>query len=140
MNLDLVLVDTSVWLLALGKAGMPAAKERVDQLLQENRVTVAPVVYLELLGGTRTVPEFNRLKSRLESLRQLEIERKEWQEAAKLAFELRRKGKTIPYTDILIAATAIESGATLLHADRHFDVIAGITDLSVDSMVQLIGK
>lgn len=141
MSPSLVLIDTSVWVLALNKrVNMPPFRERVDQLLKENRAAITPMVSLELLGGTRSTAEFNRLKSRLEALPQLAIGEKEWQEAARLAFELRRQGKTIPYADILIAATAIRSGASLLHADHHFDLIAETTGLAVDSLVSLVRR
>jgi predicted nucleic acid-binding protein len=35
--------------------------------------------------------------------------------------------------DCLIAAIALDHGASLLHADRDFDVIAHVTGLSSDS-------
>lgn len=37
---------------------------------------------------------------------------------------LRRKGKTVPLIDALIASTAIRYELPLLHQDRHFDTIA----------------
>ena len=52
-----------------------------------------------------------------------------------LAFQLRRKGVTIPYTDILIAATAQAHEATLLHVDAHFDLAAQFSSLKVESYV-----
>lgn len=39
---------------------------------------------------------------------------------------LRRKGRPIPVNDIWIAATAFETGATLLSYDHHFDAIEGL--------------
>ncbi len=42
---------------------------------------------------------------------------------------------TIPFTDLLIAAVALESGAVLLHRDRHFDYIASQSALKVESLV-----
>jgi len=36
---------------------------------------------------------------------------------------LRRNGITVPYTDILIAACALTCGATVLHADVHFELM-----------------
>ena len=141
MSLNLVLVDTSAWILALGRRfTVPEIKQKLEQLLKDNRLAVTPLVSLELLGGTRAEAEFLRLKSRLEALHQLPVREKEWQRAAQLSFDLRRQGKTIPYTDILIAATAIQEGAVLLHADRHFDIMAEMTGLTVDSLVHLVPK
>jgi predicted nucleic acid-binding protein len=40
-----------------------------------------------------------------------------------MAFELRKKGVTVPYIDIIIAAAAINYDATLVHIDKHYDMI-----------------
>lgn len=130
-----VLLDTSAWLLALGRSSSPAVKDKVRQFLDTGRVVMMPVVYLELLGGTRSLEEFRRLKSRLGALPQLPVNPEDWEEAANLAFRLRRDGKTVPYTDILIAAVAIRAQALLVHADRHFDMIAGAAELSSENVL-----
>lgn len=140
MKDNIFLLDTSAWILSLGKSALPAATNRVRKLLDEKTVAITPVVALELLGGTRTAEEFNRLKSRLDALYQIFIGKKEWEEAAKLAFQLHRKGKIIPYTDILIATVAIEAGATLVHADRHFDMMSEIKGFYIESFLPLIQK
>ena len=102
----------------------------MEYLLIENRVAICGIIRLEILGGARAEKEFYTLKSRLDSLHHLETI---WNDACELAFTLRRKGVVVPYTDILIASSALSAGATLLHFDRHFDLIAGITDLNVES-------
>jgi predicted nucleic acid-binding protein len=61
-----------------------------------------------------------------------------WDKASLLVFNLRRKGITIPHTDILIAACAMSEGCVLLHADNHFDIIARHTDLIVESFVNIV--
>lgn len=91
---------------------------------------------LEILGGVKTKKEFERLKTRLDSLYEVAINSMVWQIAYKIAFELRRKGITVPYTDILIAACALKSRADLIHADRHFDLMAPHIRLDVESYVQ----
>ena len=58
-----------------------------------------------------------------------------WERAYDLAFSLRRKGITVPYTDILIAASALIMAATVVHADSHFDLIAHHCDIKVESFV-----
>ena len=39
---------------------------------------------------------------------------------------LRRKGRPVPTNDVWIAAQAMETGAELLSADRHFEHIDGL--------------
>ena len=138
MDNNLVLIDTSVWILALRKSPVPAVRDEVEDLLAANRVAIVPMVRLELLGGTRSPQEFTRLKSRLGALHQIPAEESTWDMAERLSFELRRQGKIIPYTDILIGSAAILSSALLLHADRHFDLMAEDTDLNVRSLVSAV--
>jgi hypothetical protein len=135
MSRNLVLIDTSVWVLVLRKSPPPLIKEEVEHLLAENRVAIAPIIRLELLGGTKSSNDFDRLKSRLDALHQLPTGDANWEAAAALSFKLRRRGKIIPYTDILIGSAAILADALLLHADRHFDLMAEDTDLNVKSFV-----
>ena len=90
---------------------------------------------LELLSGTRTDKEFQRLQDRLDALETIETDELLWQDACKLGFKLRRKGITVPHTDILIGTCALKTGATLVHADAHFDLMAGPAKLKVESFV-----
>ena len=85
MNNNLVLIDTSVWILALSKNFLPEIKQRVDTLLKENRVAICSMVKLKLLGGIRTKKEFERLKSRLDSLYEIKINDNVWHKAAEMA-------------------------------------------------------
>ena len=129
----MILVDTSAWIFALRKNPFIKLKSRIDHLLEIDNVFTLGMIRLELLGGTRTKEEFNRLKNRLDALYEISTDAELWSSAAQLAFDLQRKGLTIPYTDILIANAAIQSKATLLHADSHFDLIAEQTELKVES-------
>ena len=45
---------------------------------------------------------------------------------ALIAHALRRRGRKIPANDIWIAATAFETGCSVLSYDRHFDEIDGL--------------
>jgi hypothetical protein len=138
MSSNLVLIDTSVWILALRKSPSPAVKDEVAHLLAENRVAIVPLIRLELLGGTKSLNEFNRLKSRLAALHQMPADEATWEAAIQLAFKLRQHGKTIPYTDMLIASAAIINDCMLLHSDRHFDLMAENTNLKVKSLVSIV--
>ena len=132
---NLFLVDTSVWILTLRKDFLPEAKDRIAYLLKENAIITVGMIKLELLGGTREEKEFQRLKIRLDALEMVETNTSLWERAYDLAYSLRRKGITIPYTDILIAASALMVDATIVHADSHFDLIAHHCDAKVESFV-----
>ncbi len=134
----MILIDTSAWLFALKKNFHPAIKERIDELLIESEVAICGMIALELLGGTKSEKEYLRLKSRLDSLFYIESDKRLWDLSSKLAFDLKRKGMSIPYADIVIAASALKERAILVHADSHFDSIAHYTDLKVESFVSLL--
>ena len=134
----MILVDTSAWIFALRKNPILKLKNRIEHLLEIDNVFTLGMIKLELLGKTKTKEEFIRLKCRLDALYEISTDAKLWGSACQLAFDLQRKGFTIPYTDILIASAAIESNAILLHADLHFDLIAENTELIVESYVKQV--
>ena len=98
------------------------------------------MIALELLSGTRSEKEYFRLKSRLDALHYIDTDKALWDLSSKLAFDLKRKGMSIPYSDIVIAASALKEKAILVHADSHFDSIADHTNLKVESIVSLINR
>ena len=137
---SLFLVDTSAWIFALRKEFVPTVKERISQLLRDHIVLTNGMIKLELLGGVRTEKEFRRLKARLDALDEVEVSASVWERACAMAFDLRRKGITVPYADILMAACALKTESTLVHADAHFDLMASHIGLKVESFVQEVGE
>ncbi len=136
MKADLWLVDTSVWIEVMPSRGaIPELRERLDMLIAEDQVATTGMILLELLGGARSDDEYQRLLDLMSALHVLNADEQIWQKASRLAFELRRKGLTIPFTHILIAAVALQGDTTLLHRDRHFDILASQVSLKVESYV-----
>ena len=140
MPSKLTLIDTSAWLFALRKDFLPEIKDRLDFLLKENLVLTSGIIRLELLAGTKTESEYDRLKTRLSALENIETDDSLWEMACDLGFKLRRKGVTIPNTDILIATCALSAGCIILHADNHFDIIAEYFNLNSESYVTAVRK
>ena len=59
----------------------------------------------------------------------------DYEQAAALFRTCRRGGETVrKLIDCLIAATAIRLGATVLHADSDFDVLARHAGLQIDAL------
>lgn len=138
MSNKYILIDTSAWLFVLKKDFIPEIKDRIDFLLKDNLVVTTGIIRLELLGGTRTESEYQRLRNRLLVLGSIKSDESLWDMASDLAFKLRRKGVTVPYTDILIAACALSSECILLHADNHFDIMAPHCNLNTESYVNIV--
>jgi len=59
-------------------------------------------------------------------LQELDISADVWNLACGLARKARQRGKTVPASDLLIAACARYHGVETEHADPHFDVIAAL--------------
>jgi predicted nucleic acid-binding protein len=137
---ELFLVDTSVWIFALRKDPVLQIRDRIDFLLKEDTVITTGIIKLELLAGTKTEKEYNRLKSRFDALESIETDEALWRNACKHGFKLRRRGLTIPATDILIASCALQTGAILLHADMHFDLMEKPLSLRAESYVLALKK
>jgi predicted nucleic acid-binding protein len=125
----MILVDTSVWIeIFRDKAGnvVKVFKERVGS---ENCV-LSRFNQLELLQGAKDEKEWELLADYLSTQYYLETDDNTWQEAARIYFELRRKGVTINSPiDCCIAQIAMEHGAILLHRDKDFGKISRIRPL-----------
>jgi hypothetical protein len=119
-----ILVDTSAWIVSFKKAGDLRLKEFLKQSIVAGSAVTSPIIILELLQGCGSVEERDSLKAKLESLDILPITSAVWEKSYALGFTLRKKGLTIPTTDLIIAALAIENKSLLLHQDEHFERIA----------------
>ena len=135
---DFLLIDSSIWIWAFHPDGPPAIRHRVHEILSERRGGTVPIVMLELLSGARDKKHYTALLEELSALRQFPINEDIWTTSYQQAFRLRRRGVTVPNTDMLIATVAQENRLILLHADHHFDLIASKTDLKVESWVESV--
>jgi len=128
----MILVDTSVWIEVLrDKTGktVRAFRERIGI---ENCV-FCRFTQLELLQGSKDEMEWKRLDDYLSTQFYLEATEETWREAARIYFELRRKGITLSSpVDCCIAQIAIESKILLLHRDEDFERIARIRPLAIE--------
>jgi hypothetical protein len=121
---DLVLVDTSAWICFFSRRGFEDLKKALSSLLDEDRVAIAGPILVELIQGTRTSEEKEKLKALLRGIHWLSVSDDHWRGAAEMAFALRRKGITSSAIDTLIATLAIDYRCILLHQDSHFEMIA----------------
>jgi predicted nucleic acid-binding protein len=96
-------------------------------------VVTEPVV-MELLAGARSRAELRATRARLLSFPMLRVGGLATYERAAAVWRIcRAAGHTVrDTTDCLIAAVAIREGASILHADRDFDVIAEHTELALE--------
>ena len=133
------LVDTSVWVEYFRRTGS-RADEEVTRMIERAEPTagITEPVLMELLAGARDTENFRRIERITDAMPLLEVYPPcDFGEAGSLFLTLRRKGKTIrSMTDCIIASVAWRLEATLVHADRDFDVIAEhFPELHVMSLV-----
>jgi predicted nucleic acid-binding protein len=125
-----ILVDTSVWVEVLrDRTGRRSAA--LEAALDGEETVLSRFQQLELLQGALDEREWNLLREYLEVQEYLECSPTSWADAARIFFDLRRRGKTVRSPiDCCIAQLAIEHDVLLLHRDRDFETIAEVTPLS----------
>ncbi len=122
-----ILLDTNAYSLYAG------GQERVVNLVMTAEdILISVVVLGELLLGFRRGSRLERNYSALQDFLSapkvsiVGVGTSTAEIYARLAAELRAKGRPIPSNDIWIAAHAIETGADLVSADHHFEHVDGI--------------
>jgi predicted nucleic acid-binding protein len=130
------LIDTSAWIEFFRATGSAAAVE-VRRLLAEeaDQVAVCEPVAMEILSGVTDDDTYAKLERLVNGLPSLSIDSSiDFRTAAQIYRRVRRAGRTIrSINDCVIAAIAIRHDARIIHQDRDFDAIAGMTNLEATS-------
>jgi len=130
-----VIVDTSAWVESFQPKGDIKLKEAVKRLITEGEILLPGIIKVEILRGTKSQKEYEKLDELLNSLTYLPVGENFWGRLARFSFDLFRKGIAVPLVDTYIALLAIGNNASLLHRDQHFDLIAQKTDLEILKVV-----
>jgi hypothetical protein len=121
---DGVIVDTSV-LIDFLKGENPVSNT-VTRLLEKKRIVITGIIIAELLQGIKNPKEEHIISELLTGIAILEADTAMWIQAGKLSASLRRKGVSLPLTDIAVAALAIENNLSVFTLDKHFEQIPGV--------------
>jgi predicted nucleic acid-binding protein len=125
-----MLIDTSV-LVALFKDRTGAVTHALRDLLEGRDYYLTRFTQMELLQGARDEKEWLKLSDYLADQDYLEMEGENWTNAARLYFDLRRRGLTVrSVIDCCIAEIALQHEMTLIHNDRDFATIAKLRTLN----------
>lgn len=133
------LIDSSAWIEYFRDTNSRACNE-VDRMWHDDPGSIAttePVV-MELLAGTTSDRLFTRVEKLMNGLQLLPVDATvDYRDAAIAYRSVRKGGHPVRKTmDCLIAVVAARTGATLVHRDRDFDVLAAaLPDLRVRSLV-----
>lgn len=123
---DTYLLDTS----ALQRRGKPAARVLLDELSERGLLSVCGPIAMEVMYSARNVGEAMRMREWLRGFDHLPMPDEVWDRALEVQHFAIAKGihRALSPHDLLIAATAERHGATILHYDGDYDMIAAITD------------
>jgi predicted nucleic acid-binding protein len=118
-----VLVDTSVWSLALRKnqSNDPETLAELKELIEELRVIIIGPIRQELLSGISDNNKFNQLKEKLSFFDDLPLNTEFYELAAQLSNTCRIHGIQGSHTDYLICSVAIKNGFPIFTLDKDFE-------------------
>lgn len=121
----MILVDSSVWI-DFFRGTQTAASEKLDRILDVERLYVGDLIVTEVLQGFKDDSDLKAAKATLESFTMVQIGGEDIAVQAAQNFRLlRARGLTVRKTiDTLIATRCIRNGFRLLHSDGDFDHFA----------------
>ena len=126
----MVIVDTSVWSLALRRNRThPSAEEvtaELTRLIEHGEAVLAGPIRQELLSGVKTQTQFKLLRERLEPFPDLPIVAADYERAASCFNLGRARGIQGSNTDFLICALALRAQLPVFSTDRDFERYAEI--------------
>ena len=123
-----VLVDTSVWSLALRRAHPPedAHVQELAELISEGRAALIGPIRQELLSGVKVPGQFRMLRDRLRAFPDVELAAEDYEEAAHDFNLCQARGIQGSNTDFLICAVAVRRRMTILTTDGDFQDYARV--------------
>ncbi|MCL1809236.1 MAG: PIN domain-containing protein [Clostridiales bacterium] len=121
-----VLVDTSVWSLALRRSGNDRQSghskttDRLADLILSSLVVVIGPVRQELLSGIPDERVFLKLKTKLKAFDDLAITTSDYETAAQFYNTCRKNGVQGSHTDFLICAAAFNNNLQIFTTDKDY--------------------
>jgi predicted nucleic acid-binding protein len=130
-----VLVDTSVWSLALRRRRVSPGPEAAElaALIREGLASIIGPIRQELLSGVPSDQQFQVLREYLRPFPDLPIEAHDYEEAAVFFNRCRSKGIQGSNTDFLICAVAVRYQMPILTTDDDFAHFARVLPIQLHS-------
>lgn len=130
------LADTSAW---TKRHLAPAVAADFDQRVLAEEIATCRPVEMELLWTARSRTEFTEMRSELEALPVLDVDRETWARALDVWAQLVAQGRhrQVKAADLVIAATAELAGVPVCHYDADFELIASVTGQPVRAIAAL---
>jgi predicted nucleic acid-binding protein len=128
-----VLVDTSVWWLALRRSAAQDSPEKAEliELVQEGRVAMLGPIRQEVLSGIRANDQYKKLRDRLRAFDDFTLDVADYEEAAVCFNRCRTKGLQGSNTDFLLCAVSLRRELPILTTDEDFARFARVLDFEL---------
>lgn len=128
-----VLVDTSVWSLALrrSKEIEHPATALLKSLVTDGRAALFGPIRQEILSGIKTLEQFDSLRNDLRAFPDIDLATDDYEEAARFFNLCRAKGIQGSNTDFLICATASRRQMPILTTDKDFYQFARVLPIDI---------
>ncbi len=117
----MVLVDSSVYIQLMRDGKDPV--RTLAKAFDPTEIVGCSVVRCEVLRGIIPPKPKAHLAEFFDLLVHVPTDQRVWQQTEDLAWQLDRKGRVLPLTDLLIAVCALRIGAAVLTLDRHFEAV-----------------
>jgi predicted nucleic acid-binding protein len=128
-----IVVDTSVWSLALRRqrSSMAAEALELSELVREGRVALLGPVRQELLSGVPIAQQYETLREYLRAFPDVALDSEDYEEAAAFFTRCRAKGVQGSNTDFLICAAAARRQLAILTTDSDFTHFAKLLPIQL---------
>jgi hypothetical protein len=125
------LVDSTIWI-DFFRGNKNTVNDFISSLIDEDKIFYNGIILSELLIGASSPKEFSFLDTNFKGFKYLETDENIFTQAGQMGFKLKRKGLTIPLTDLIIASHGLHHHLTIVTSDPHFALIAKKIKLSLE--------
>lgn len=128
------LIDKS----ALARMPIPEVARRLAPILEAGEAATCDIIDLEVLYSARNAEDYEKTRQRRAlAYQSAAVTSETLKRALEVQGRLAQRGQhRIRLPDLMIAAVAEASGLVVLHYDRDYDVIAGVTGQPVEWVVE----
>ncbi|MGH9455175.1 MAG: type II toxin-antitoxin system VapC family toxin [Candidatus Acidiferrum sp.] len=132
-----VLVDTSVWSLALRRRSEALSADEksmvaeLTELIREGRAAIIGLIRQELLSGVKTSEQYEKLRLHLRSFPDDSLNEADYEDAARFSNVCRAKGIAVFVVDMLICAVASNRSWSIFTTDPDFKRFATVLALKI---------
>jgi predicted nucleic acid-binding protein len=130
-----VLVDTSVWSLALRRrphslnASEKAVVAELSELIAEGRARIIGLIRQELLSGIRDTAQFTKLREVLRAFPDEPVHTADYEAASEAGNQCRKKSVAVSVSDMLMCAISMSRDWPVYSSDPDFARYARILPL-----------